>query len=274
VKLVARGAWYKIMNINPDVVIDPRVGRMRRPSHPAHEIVTMAGSESPADTSATINGKTARPKGGHPADTLLSCVVVEDQAMFLEMLGSMLSLRGGLRVVDRVRSVAEGEASCRKHRPDLLILDLTLGDGDGLDVARACIEANPNGQVIIVTGNANDFVCPAWLNDTLKAVISKNETFQSLRDELDSLLGAVRPIAVPASRQPASGVPLTAREAEIFTLIGQGLTSREIGERLHISEHTVQTHRKRAAAKLGTQGDELVRIAITQQAAYFSKPLE
>ena len=62
---------------------------------------------------------------------------------------------------------------------------------------------------------------------------------------------------------------MTPREAEVFALIGDGLTSREIGERLSISEHTVQTHRKRVAAKLGTQGDELTRIAVAQRQAFF-----
>ena len=232
----------------------------------------MDGTEATAKEAVRIGRKTARPKESHAADKVISCVVVEDQAMFLEMLGGMLALRGGLRVVDRAQSVTEGIASCEKHRPDLLILDLTLGDGNGLDVARAFLEANPKGRVIIVTGNASDFVCPAWLNDTLQAVISKNETFRALREEIDSLLGSVRPIAASASRQPSSSVPLTVREAEIFALIGQGLSSREISKRLRISEHTVQTHRKRAAAKLGTQGDELVRIAVAQQAAYFTKP--
>jgi len=231
----------------------------------------MAGREAATAETVMTGGTVGPSKGSQTPNKVLSCVVVEDQAMFLELLGGMLSLRGGLRVVDRVRSVAAGQDSCGKHRPDLLILDLTLGDGNGLDVARAYLDANPDGRVIIVTGNASDFVCPAWLNGTLQAVISKNETFQALREEIDGLLGGVRPIPAAVSRQPSSTVPLTVREAEIFTLIGQGLTSREIGQRLQISEHTVQTHRKRAAAKLGTQGDELVRIAIAQQAAYFTK---
>jgi DNA-binding NarL/FixJ family response regulator len=234
----------------------------------------MASTASSATGVAKADPKATRPKATKAAAQPLSCVVVEDQAMFLEMLGGMLALRGGLRVIDQARSVAEGTASCRKHRPDLLILDLTLVDGNGLDVAKACIAASPKVRVIIVTGNASDFVCPAWLNDALQAVISKNETFQALREELDDLLGAVRCATIPVSRQTAPSGPLTPREAEIFSLIGQGLTSREIGERLRISENTVQTHRKRAAIKLGTQGDELTRIAIAQQAAYFAKPAE
>jgi DNA-binding NarL/FixJ family response regulator len=203
----------------------------------------------------------------------LSCVIVEDQAMFLDMLGGMLSMRGGLKIVDRARSVAAGKRCCVQHRPDLLVLDLTLADGSGLDVARTFLEANPAGRVIVVSGNSSDFVCPAWLNSSLQAVIDKNETFQALRQELDELLGPARPGHV-GHRDHSPATLLTAREAEIFALIGDGFTSREIGEKLSISEQTVQTHRKRIAAKLGTHGDELTRIAVAQRQSYFNRPAE
>lgn len=200
----------------------------------------------------------------------LTCVIVEDQGMFLEMLGGMLAMRGGLRVVGQARTVAGGKKLCCDHKPGLLILDLTLTDGNGLAVAEVYVASNPQGKVIVVSGNASDFVCPAWLNESLQAVIGKNETFQALRQELDELLEPVRPITAQAMRDLASGTFLTPREAEVFALMGEGLSSREIASRLEISEHTVQTHRKRLAIKLGTQGSELTRIAITQRQNYFA----
>jgi DNA-binding NarL/FixJ family response regulator len=224
----------------------------------------------------TVPAKERLPKPEMTADRgrVLSCVIVEDQSMFLDMLGSMLTLRGGVRVVELVRSVADGRAACKKHRPDLLVLDITLVDGNGLDVAKSFVKIDPEGRVIVVSGNASDFVCPGWLTRALQAVIDKNDTFQSLRRELDDLLGPARPATTSPQRDAAPGSLLTSREAEVFALIGEGLTSREIGERLKISEHTVQTHRKRAAAKLGTQGDELTRIAVAQRTAYVDKPAE
>lgn len=219
-------------------------------------------------------GKSAEQPGPAAAHAgPLSCVIVEDQAMFLDMLGGMLSMRGGLKIVDRARSVAAGKKCCLQHRPDLLVLDLTLADGSGLEVAQTFLHANPAGRVIVVSGNASDFVCPAWLNGSLQAVIDKNETFQALWQELDELLGPARP-GLTGHRDVAPATLLTAREAEIFALIGDGFTSREIGERLSISEQTVQTHRKRIAAKLGTHGDELTRIAVTQRQSYFTRPAE
>lgn len=224
----------------------------------------VTGGITPSTPAATEGRRT------NGADNTLSCVVVEDQSMFLEMLGGMLAMRGGLRVVDQARGVAEGKAACVEHKPDLLVLDLTLDDGNGLEVAETFVKESPAGRVIVVSGNASDFVCPAWLNEALHAVISKNETFQALRQELDELLGPVRSSASTTTRESPLTASLTSREAEVFALIGEGLTSREIGQRLSISEHTVQTHRKRVAAKLGTQGDELTRIAVAQRTAFFA----
>jgi len=95
-------------------------------------------------TATNVGAKAGKTSTG--GDKSISCVVVEDQAMFLEMLGGMLALRGGLRVVDQVRSVAEGKAACLEHRPDLLVLDLTLQDGDGLDVAKAFLQTRRSGS--------------------------------------------------------------------------------------------------------------------------------
>jgi len=122
----------------------------------------------------------------------LTCLLVEDQVMFLELLEGMLANHGGLRILGRAGTVAEGIAACTRHAPDLLLLDLALPDGDGLDVARRFLECNPAGRVIVVTGHAGSFVCPAWLDRHLQAVISKNETFHVLQAELDEMLRPAR----------------------------------------------------------------------------------
>lgn len=191
--------------------------------------------------------------------------------MFLELLEGMLAMRGGLQIVERARTVAEGIAACRSTAADLLLLDLALPDGNGLLVARAFLKQNRRGKVIIVTGHAGSFVCPSWLDPNLQAVISKNDTFQSLRAELDELLGVSRPAATRAAAgQP--GKPMTKREAEIFSLIGEGLTSQQIADHLGVSVHTVHTHRKRLGLKLGTRGLELTTRAVAQRVTFFAPP--
>ena len=195
------------------------------------------------------------------------CVIVEDQSMFLDLLAAMMRIHGGTRIVAQAGDIASGCAACEEHRPDVLILDLGLPDGDGLEVARRFIECHPAGRVIDVSGQASEFICPDWLNDSIQAVISKSDTFESLRRELDELTGIV-PRGVGKDRNRFPEKPLTEREAEVFRLIGDGLSSRAIADVLGISEHTIQTHRKRMAAKLGTSGDELTRRAIAHQTMF------
>lgn len=199
----------------------------------------------------------------------LSCVLAEDQGLFLELLGGMLNMHGGLRVVATAQSVTEGKSACAKHRPDLLLLDLDLPDGSGLEVAQSLLETNPDARVVIVSGHASDFVCPSWLDKNLQAIISKNDTFASLRAELYEMLATKRTAGRENEKKNFTAKPLTPREAEIFALIGDGLASKEIAARLDLSEHTVQAHRKRIAIKLGTTGMELVKKAITQRQTYF-----
>lgn len=87
----------------------------------------------------------------------LRCVLLEDQTLFLELLSQVLQLQPGLQIVARAQTVAEGLAACKIHKPDLLILDLELPDGEGLEVARSLMRWNPDGKVIVLSGHASTF---------------------------------------------------------------------------------------------------------------------
>lgn len=191
----------------------------------------------------------------------LRCVIVEDQTMFLQMLHSMLRSVPDLHVVATARTVAEGLAACEEHRPDLLVLDLSLPDGAGVDVARRLARLNRSARTIVLSGEASTFVCPADLNRQIHAVLNKTQAFDDLASELKGLL----PKARGGSQSLKTGdvrASLTAREYEIFQMIGRGLMSKEIAEKLSVSPHTIQTHRKKIAHKLGTSGPELAQQAL------------
>jgi len=227
----------------------------------------MTEKASPNDRIEADN--TARQRlPARPADSPLTCIAVEDQVMFLELLTGLLVARPRLHVVGQARNVRTGVKACQELKADLLLLDLDLPDGDGLEVARAFLDARPDGRVIVLSGHVSKFVCPAWLTDRVQAVVSKNDTFDVLRRELDELLGPISPNASgPALPTDGQGQPLTSREKEVYALIGDGLSTAEIAARMGVSSHTVQTHRKRIASKLGTRGDELMRRAVAHRTA-------
>ena len=182
----------------------------------------------------------------------LTCVVVEDQTMFMQLLVSMLQLQQGLEVVATATTAAEGIAACLQHQPDLLILDLSLPDQGGEVVAEALVEFHPEARLIVLSAQASSFVCPASLQPMLHAVVDKIEAYDCLGAEIAELLRA---------KAPAPLAKLTRRELEVLSGIGAGLSNQQIADRMHLSVHTVETHRRNLSGKLGFKGAELVRYA-------------
>ena len=186
-----------------------------------------------------------------PATPALTCVVVEDQRMFLQMLVVMLRSLPGLEVVATATTAAEGITACQELVPDLLLLDLTLPDQGGLAVAEALALVNPEARLIVLSAAASSFVCDAALQPMLHAVVDKIDACETLTTEIGDLLAERR----------TEPTPLTAREEEVLRLIGQGLSNGQIAERLTLSVHTVGTHRRNITAKLGLRGAELIHHA-------------
>jgi DNA-binding NarL/FixJ family response regulator len=191
----------------------------------------------------------------------LKCVIVEDQTMFRQMLHNMLQGTPDLRVVAAAASVAEGIKACEHNTPDLLVLDLALPDGSGVNVARRLAKIKPAARIIILSGEASTFVCPAELRTSVHAVLDKTQAFDDLADELKALLPKARGGSSSARSKDVRD-RLSEREYEIFLLVGRGLMSKEIGEKLFISPQTVQAHRRKMADKLGTTGSEFAQLAI------------
>jgi DNA-binding NarL/FixJ family response regulator len=187
-------------------------------------------------------------------------LLVEDQVMFKELLGALIEAENLLEVVAAAHTVREGITACHRHQPDLLLLDLALPDGSGLDVARALAECRPEAQTIIISGQADTFRCPPDLKEHIYSIVDKTRPFAVVRQELIGCLGKL------SSGQSSTGCAgdisrLSPREAEVFRLIGRGLSSKEIAAAAFISPQTVATHRKKIAAKLGLRANALFRFA-------------
>lgn len=173
---------------------------------------------------------------------------MEDQLLLLQLLRTTLQAIDGIGSCRTATRQAEALALCRQEPPDLLILDLALPDGSGLAVAEQLAELRPEAQLIVLSGQASSFVCPAALQPMVRGVVDKTAAFHQLQEAVSRCLG----------RRPP---PLTPRQSEIFRLIGQGLSNREIAERTGLALTTVETHRKAIAQKRGVSGAELVRQA-------------
>lgn len=188
-----------------------------------------------------------------------TCVIVEDHVMFEQLLGSMIMAEELVHIVSAVHCVEEGIEACLKYQPDLLLLDLALPDGDGLAVARALVKCRPDARVIIISGQADTFRCPPDLKQHICSVIEKTRSFAVVRQEVAECLSQMS--SANALVGFADIARLSPREQEIFRMIGRGLSTKEIAAAAFISPKTVETHRKKIAAKLGLRTSAIVRRA-------------
>ncbi|MDP2675621.1 MAG: response regulator transcription factor [Dehalococcoidia bacterium] len=189
--------------------------------------------------------------------------IVDDHPVVREGLRSLLSSESDMTVVGEASSVSEALHGARETSPDVVVLDIKLKDGDGIDVCRKIKAASPTTGVIMLSAFWDDSLIREALQVADGYLLKHAERFD-LQDSirrvargehtLDStLLGAV----VSQFRgEQAGGLDPPAvsdQEVRLLQLVAQGLTNREIAARMYLSPHTVKDYLSEVMGKLGAK---------------------
>ena len=196
--------------------------------------------------------------------------IVDDHKVLLEGLEHIINDSGMAQVVDRAYSVAECRKMLERCQPDVLMLDVSLPDGNGIDLCLEICKQYPSLQVLMLTTYAESAVISRALDAGAKGYILKN----SMSEEI---LEGIRVVASGASFlcNQAKGllqdkserqIPLSPREREILKLIVDGYTLKEISDKLFLGFETVRSYCKYLHLKLDVRNTaSLVRKAIEQK---------
>jgi DNA-binding NarL/FixJ family response regulator len=202
------------------------------------------------------------PTRAHPAREPVACLVVVRNRLYRELLAGWIAAAAGDGVIVRAEDHAGAEASWAKWMPDVIVLDFDGAKQAGLRLAREFLAQRPKGALVGIMRSPGSFAPPRWLAGRLVALIGRSASLPELAAAVDAVLRRTPPERRPYRAQRLSGRPLSLRESEVLRLIGDGLSSEGIAAELNLSLHTVATHRKRIAAKLGSKGNQLTRWAI------------
>jgi two-component system response regulator DevR len=193
-------------------------------------------------------------------------LIVDDHAVVRIGLKTVLANATGFRVVGEAGTVVESIALAVQARPDVVLMDVRLPDGSGVEACRRIKADNPEIRVVMLTSYQDEEAIVgsvmAGASGYLLKQADAERLIQAIRDaaagesSLDpraagTLLSQFRELSAKQAEAELAG--LTDRERRMLALIAEGYTNRAIGEVLHLSEKTVRNHVSQLLRKLGFQ---------------------
>jgi DNA-binding NarL/FixJ family response regulator len=186
-------------------------------------------------------------------------VIIEDQRLVAEFL-TLHCATLDLRVVQHCVTCREGRAAIRAHQPDLVLLDISLPDGDGLTLAKAVLHELPRVRILAVSSHRDPWTMLQVQRIGLHGFVDKNEQNPAVLSQaiLAVMAGQVHyaPIVNESSakirRDPKAFIRvLSDYQTQILTMIGAAKTDQEIATALGVSATTVQSRRRDIMRNLG-----------------------
>jgi DNA-binding NarL/FixJ family response regulator len=214
----------------------------------------------------------------HPsAAPRVRVLVVDDHPLFRAGLAALIETQPHLTCCGQAAHAREVLAAIEQTRPDLLLLDLRLGDGDGLDLLLQLKNLFPRLPVLVLSQSDEDLYAERAIRAGARGYLMKEEATEEVLTAITAVLaGNVHVSARLNARlmrgllgegvKPGAGsvASLSNRELQVFRLLGEGVSTKRIAAQLKISIKTAQTHRENIKHHLHLpDGTTLLRYATT-----------
>lgn len=189
----------------------------------------------------------------------ISVLLVDDHTVVRSGLKALLGTQADIAVVGEASSGEDALEAARVHSPTVVLMDLAMGAGmDGIEAIKQLRQRNPQQAVIVFTTYDSDADIVRAVDAGAMGYLLKDaapeEIFAAVRGAVQGKSVMSAPVASRLFQQMRNPDDiLTPREAELLSLLTEGLSNRDLGKRLFISEATVKTHLAHIYAKLGVE---------------------
>lgn len=203
-------------------------------------------------------------------------VIVDDHPFVREGLKQLLAGQSDFVLAGEASSVEDARTQITKEKPDVAVVDLALGADDGVDLVRWIRQDYPDVRVLVLSMQDEALYAERLLRLGVSGYVMKNVAGTDFLGALRKVARGQRHVSaamgerlltqVARGRAPGSDEDpvsaLTERELEVFRMIGEGVSTREISQRLDLSMKTVDAHRRHMREKLNLRStSELIRYA-------------
>jgi DNA-binding NarL/FixJ family response regulator len=191
-------------------------------------------------------------------------LVVEDHELVREGIERRLNAAGGYVIVAMATDAAEAARALEAHPVDLVLVDHTLPDGDGMDVLRSARAFRPGAKVVVLSAQDEPEVIAGYLRAGADGYAHKTVNAAELQRVLAEAVSGGRGLDAVATKglvhslehpapPPEASSRLSPRELQVLELVAAGHTNDDIAQALFISPQTVKTHLSRIFDKLGVR---------------------
>jgi len=188
----------------------------------------------------------------------ITVMIVDDHEVVRRGIAEVVERADGMTVIAEAGSVADGVRRATLVHPQILLVDLQLPDGTGIDLINAVRKLHPDVRAIVLTSFDDDDALTAALEAGASAYLLKSVRGAEITDVVRAVASGrtlldERTVTRRRAGHDDPTENLTPSEMKVLDLIGEGLSNREIAERLGVAEKTVKNHITSLLAKMGLQ---------------------
>ncbi|MBL4708220.1 MAG: response regulator transcription factor [Flavobacteriales bacterium] len=207
---------------------------------------------------------------------MIKAIVVDDHQIFVDGVKALINSMKGIEVVGEANNGVDLIDCLSKTEANIILMDVNMPVMDGIEATKAVLEKYPNLKVLMLTMHGSKEYIEKLLKAGAHGYVLKNTGKAELQTAVETIMSGEAFYSAAVTKRimesmqkkrvvekRIGNVELTQRETEVIVLIAQEYTTNEIAERLFISHHTVESHRKNLISKLQVRGvSGLVKYAI------------
>ncbi len=223
-------------------------------------------SQTPASSATVLDRELPRIK---------TILIVDDHPLVRKGMVTLVSQEADLSVVGETDEMAEAVRLAEALTPDLMIIDISLKTGNGLELVKQITARHPSIKMLVCSMHDESLFAERCLRAGAEGYVNKEAASEQVINAIRTIFSGKTFVSPYLAERLLSRIvsggsgdvspieTLTDRELEVFGLIGQGLTTRQIAERLHLSYKTIESYRENLKAKLSLKNAaELNRHAV------------
>ncbi|PBI84777.1 Oxygen regulatory protein NreC [Flavobacterium sp. ACN2] len=206
--------------------------------------------------------------------TKIKLLIADDHTMFLQGIISLLEQETNINIVDKAVNGIEALEIIKKSAIDLIILDISMPEMDGIELSKILKKQHPQIKILILSTHSNAMIISRLIRIGVNGYLLKNAEKEELLKAINTIASGENYFAEELEekhftnssrieKQSSHITELSSREKEILVLIAQEYNTAEIAEKTFISLNTVNTHRRNLLSKLNAKNTAgLVKYAV------------